>query len=133
VGSNLHEITIFALACHDLPDDQDDHEKTRFANGTPSVFHYGLGSIRNTPRAKLLISPVYGPAWVLSDRLKPCLSNVRIQIRLPPAGHNIPSLDFTSDEEGNASTILAADVRGNLVSCQTSPESSRHIRTLPVY
>jgi hypothetical protein len=43
-----------------------------------------------------------------------------IAYRLRREGHNIPSVDFASDFNGDATHILAADIHGNLVRIQIS-------------
>lgn len=40
----------------------------------------------------------------------------RLSLPLGPSGSNIPSIDFVSDENGEASVVLASDVNGMLVS-----------------
>ena len=40
----------------------------------------------------------------------------RLSLPLGPSGSNVPSIDFVSDENGEASVILASDVNGMLVS-----------------
>lgn len=42
-------------------------------------------------------------------------ANLRLKLKLPSSGHNIPSVNFTDDELGSASTVLAADICGNVV------------------
>lgn len=44
------------------------------------------------------------------------LFNFKMTLQLGENGHNIPSVDFVSDSEGNATRILAVDINGNLVS-----------------
>ncbi|KUJ22555.1 uncharacterized protein LY89DRAFT_714330 [Mollisia scopiformis] len=54
--------------------------------------------------------------WDTAERLGTggLFSNLKIQARLPPDGHNIPSLDITSNEKGKAYAVLATDINGNL-------------------
>ena len=40
--------------------------------------------------------------------------NFRKILKLGPEGHNIPSIDFSSDSMGDAHSILATDINGNL-------------------
>jgi hypothetical protein len=37
-----------------------------------------------------------------------------MELPLGEQGHNIPSIDFVSGADGNASHILASDINGNL-------------------
>lgn len=118
VGSNLHEITVFALACHESQEHEDENDEIQpiDANDPKETAH------RSSPSS----FPIQGPEWVITSCLVASLSNIRVQLGLPREGHNIPSLDFTSDKEGNASTVLAADIRGNLVRPHNSFQSSHH-------
>ena len=42
--------------------------------------------------------------------------NYKMTIPLGEQGHNVPSVDFVSGPDGNASHALAVDINGNLVS-----------------
>ncbi|KAH7364436.1 hypothetical protein BKA65DRAFT_572822 [Rhexocercosporidium sp. MPI-PUGE-AT-0058] len=44
----------------------------------------------------------------------------RLRLELGPSGSNIPSIDFVSDENGEASVVLAADINGKLWSLDLS-------------
>lgn len=120
---------IFELGCNQYAD----HERPWDDEG-PIVKQLELFMTRE--RLRRAVGPMND--WRVSDRLTPShckLSNssdvkveltllsvsmgyglnVKIRALLPPGGHNIPSLDFTSDEKGDAYSVLATDINGHLV------------------
>ncbi|KAE8452243.1 hypothetical protein EG329_001710 [Mollisiaceae sp. DMI_Dod_QoI] len=110
------QITVFALACQNPPkyrDPNDDFESSINPLDSESELE---DSCEEATADHIEATVRHRQGWLISDRLG-CgrfYSNVKVQIQLPPEGHNIPSVDFTSDERGDVHMVLAADVNGNL-------------------
>jgi hypothetical protein len=111
VSSNLREVTIFA------------HGYTAFGGWADIVRKEGMigalmlygdrlrcvelqASAGNQKFTTLLDGNIAGQR----------LYNYRMTMPLGNQGHNIPSVDFVTGPDGNASHALAADINGNLVS-----------------
>jgi hypothetical protein len=105
VGSNAHEIQVFAFAL------------------SASVYDEA-SSTKETQRPKPYLPPaarcVQFPDVKLSKVLKTCGGkvirdqNFRLVFKLGTLGDNIPSMAFSDSMEGDADTIIAADIRGAL-------------------
>jgi hypothetical protein len=54
------------------------------------------------------------PELLVLDNVSPVIrrNNFRRVLKLGPEGHNIPSIDFASDIDGEAKSILAVDIQG---------------------
>ncbi|KAG4438132.1 hypothetical protein IFR05_006379 [Cadophora sp. M221] len=85
-----------------------------------------------TPVSKL----DFGSAALGDFERKDC----RLVLELGPSGSNIPSIDFVSDENGEASVVLATDVNGKLWSLSLSrnetlewPEIHQNPSHLPLF
>lgn len=127
VGSNRQQITVFAPACSDPPK-QEYHGDHSESSPPPSSFDE---QSENAPQAHLAGLSYFEweihrwPNWETLDYLPQVRDsshpNIVIRVTLPPrVGHNIPSVDFTSDGTGDALAVVAADVNGNLVSATFS-------------
>lgn len=137
VGSNLKQITVFAPACNEPPKHEyhDDHSDPPSQAGsdsrsrTSSSFEKYSTPGRTAPEddgtpswwanSSYLESDTFRkPNWLESNSLSEgrLHSNIVIRVTLPLIGHNIPSVDFTSDGEGEALAVIAADINGNSVS-----------------
>jgi hypothetical protein len=57
--------------------------------------------------------------------------NYRMTLPLGEQGHNVPSVDFVTGPDGNASHALAADINGNLVSGALRFLAAQNHRSLP--
>jgi hypothetical protein len=105
VGSNAHEIQVFA-----------------FALSAPT--YEVASSIGKTQRPKLYLPPaarcMQFPKVKLSEVLQTRGGkvlrdqNFRLVFKLGDIGDNIPSVAFSDSPEGDADTIIAADIKGAL-------------------
>ncbi|KAF8866496.1 hypothetical protein BDZ45DRAFT_720071 [Acephala macrosclerotiorum] len=134
VGSNLKQITVFAPACneppkHEFHNDHSDPPSQTSSDSRPrtsSSFEEYSTPTRTTPKddgtpswwANLSYHErevFRKPNWLEASSLSEgrLCSNIVIRVTLPLIGHNIPSVDFTSDGEGEALAVIAADINGN--------------------
>ncbi|KAE9381566.1 hypothetical protein N431DRAFT_539185 [Stipitochalara longipes BDJ] len=97
VSSNLREITIFA------------HGYTAFskqgAENEDIIKKFETEASTGTRRFMQLLG-----GNIAGDRHH----NYKMTLPLGEQGHNVPSVDFVSESDGNAGHILAADINGNL-------------------
>jgi hypothetical protein len=108
VSSNLREITVFTLAIKgDTLDGGESSDNEDILEDDPSY---------DIPAAKeeFPLLP-YCPSSVRQGRH----SGYRLVFSLGYQGHNVPSIDFSSNQDFEAESIFATDIRGNLVSYRT--------------
>ncbi|KAK0118933.1 hypothetical protein ONS95_007802 [Cadophora gregata] len=113
VGSNHREVTVFQPALSVGYDRQTGSRyfQDRTGNSWPGR-SFPSGASRFTPVGKLDLG-----SEALGDfEHKDC----RLTLPLGPSGSNIPSIDFVSDENGEAGVVLATDVNGKLWSLNLS-------------
>jgi hypothetical protein len=92
VGSNLHEVTVFAFAL----------------TMTPTSNGAGFPAADNSPTLPR------GEALKKERRFPTRTTTWRIVLPLGPYGSNIPNLAFVDDEKGDADKIAAIDILGNI-------------------
>lgn len=106
VGSNSHELQVFAFALsapvHDNPtcitETEDRQEK--YLTSPPN--HVQFPRIDRAELARTNSGKVARH------------QNFRLLFKLGPLGHNIPSVAFSNSVDGDADTVIAADIRGAL-------------------
>lgn len=91
VGSNLHEVTVFAFAL----------------TSTAVVYNYPDWDV--SPRTRCGQTAV-----ALERHLRSRTRTWRIVLPLSHAGSNIPNVTFMDDEHGEADRVVAIDVAGNV-------------------
>lgn len=102
VSSNNREVQVFRFGCRDLrarPDSDEDWVDLSDEARVESFSGYAHSSL--FPRIGVADSEI---PW----------NNFRKVLKLTPEGHNIPCIDFSSDSEGDARSVLATDILGNL-------------------
>ncbi|KAL2261717.1 hypothetical protein VTK26DRAFT_3515 [Humicola hyalothermophila] len=91
VGSNHHEVTVFALA----------------------VSHSGVAvELPEVDRSPLV--PSGQTALELEKHFRSRTRTWKITLPLGPTGHNIPNIDFINDEDGEAERVAAIDIFGTV-------------------
>ncbi|KAK3336160.1 hypothetical protein B0T19DRAFT_436959 [Cercophora scortea] len=93
VSSNRYEVTVFAFAMTSTNWMQNSSDDTG-VDDSPKVWSGQT-------------------ALELEKHFKSRTRTWRIVLPLGPLGHNIPNIAFCDDEEGNASEVVAVDIRGN--------------------
>ncbi|PVH88445.1 hypothetical protein DL98DRAFT_509155 [Cadophora sp. DSE1049] len=113
VGSNHREVTVFqpALAVGYNRETGSRYFQERTGSPWPGR-SFPTGASRFTPVWKL----DFGSEALGEFEQKDC----RLRLPLGPSGSNVPSIDFVSDENGEASVVLATDVNGKLWSLNLS-------------
>jgi hypothetical protein len=105
VSSNKREVVIFRFGCYE----EDAHSgKTKSEVSDEEHLHLLSGNIVTTQ----LNSTAFPTVTEVDPGIR--WNNFRKCLKLGPEGHNIPSIDFANDSDGNASSILATDINGNL-------------------
>ncbi|KAH6666558.1 hypothetical protein B0J14DRAFT_194024 [Halenospora varia] len=124
VSSNLREITVFGFAIHkpDEFEDNGDVDLNNLHSESPPLLELESASAskKDSPLSKLeeeasTKSDIFPgltkrPTSALDSRK----TGYRITVPLGLRGHNIPTIDFASNLEGEAEMILAGDILGNL-------------------
>ncbi|KAL2064894.1 hypothetical protein VTL71DRAFT_4034 [Oculimacula yallundae] len=105
VGTNLREVTVFAFAVN-YHADTDSHVH-RDLTGFEGPEDHVLSS--ESPFVTVTELDFRPHDLGYSER-----KNCRLRLPLGPSGSNIPSIDFVSDKDGEASVVLATDVFGKL-------------------
>jgi len=105
VGSNAHEIQVFAFALSaSAYDKASSIEETQ----RPKPYLPPAARCVRFPEAKLSEVLKMDSGKVIRDQ------NFRLVFKLGALGDNIPSVAFSDSTEGDADTIIAADIRGAL-------------------
>jgi hypothetical protein len=102
VGSNSHEVQVFAFAlstsAHEKPTSTTEIRREKHSTSPPN--HVRFPRIEKIPRTN--------GGKVVRDR------NFRLLFKLHDLGDNIPSVAFSDSIDGDADTVIAADIRGAL-------------------
>jgi hypothetical protein len=101
VSSNSREVVIFRFGCAGTGISANIFEAEDLVDGFS-------GHIEFTESTQTLF-PTIGDTDVTIR-----FYNFRKILKLGPEGHNIPSIDFSNDSNGDARSILATDIAGNL-------------------
>jgi hypothetical protein len=111
VSSNLREITVFAhgytaFTDSDVEAEGDDEKSTLYRNKLRCIeLQARVGNQKFPPLSD-------GTTAVNTGHRQ---YNYKMILPLGEQGHNVPSVDFVSGLDGNASHLLAVDINGNLV------------------
>jgi hypothetical protein len=120
VSSNLREVTIFAHGYTLFSDADDGNEKD---GGESTLYMNRLRCIElQASVGNQKFPPLFGRNTASTGLRQ---YNYRMTLPLGEQGHNIPSVDFVSGTDGNASHLLAVDINGNLVRFLESLTSCR--------
>lgn len=117
VGSNAREVQVFRFGCADTT--QTYNRTTTFKESDEKLLFdvcYDLSDedlLNVFSEVILTENPTLFPRVGEVDSSIPW-NNFRKVLKLGPEGHNIPSIDFSNDADGNARSILATDILGNL-------------------
>ncbi|KAH7417077.1 hypothetical protein BKA64DRAFT_701865 [Cadophora sp. MPI-SDFR-AT-0126] len=115
VGSNRREVTVFQPA---LAVGYDRQTGSRYFQECDSSTWPG----RSFPTGASRFTPVWKLDFGLEALGEFEQNDCRLRLPLGPSGSNIPSIDFVSDENGEASVVLATDVNGKLRETLEWPE-----------
>ena len=119
VSSNNREVVVFRYGCR---------ETNASDRTTNKDFDLGLLDLDEDDIAegKAVLFPT-----VAQDGATSRSSSVRKTLKLGQEGHNIPSIDISNDSNGEAHSVLATDIVGNLWILNIWGDSQEAIKRLP--